>query len=86
MPEETEGQLIGKVTHYFPHVEAAVLELTEALKVGDTVRIAGGEVDFTQQIESMQVDRQPVEAAKPGDSVALKVDQKVKEGYRVYKV
>lgn len=81
-----EGRLIGKVTHYFPHVEAAVLELTETLKVGDTIRIAGGETDFTQEVESMQIDRQPVEFANPGDPVAIKVNQKVKEGYKVYKL
>ena len=81
-----EGKLIGKVSHYFPHVEAAVLELTEDLKVGDTIRIAGGEVDFTQTVDSMQVDKQPVDKAKPGDSIAVKVSQKVKEGYRVYKI
>lgn len=84
--EQQEGKFIGKVTHYFPHVEAAVLELTEPLRVGDTIRIAGGEVDFTQQVESMQIERQPVDSAKPGDSVAVKVVQKVKEGYKVYKL
>lgn len=84
--QEQQGQLIGKVTHYFPHVEAAVLDLTESLKIGDTIRIVGGEVDFTQQVDSMQIERQPIKEAKPGDSVAIKVAQKVKEGYKVYKL
>lgn len=34
----------------------------------------------------MQIDRQPVEKAKKGDDVAIKVDQKVKEGEEVEKV
>jgi len=87
MPEETEeGKLIGKVTHYFPHVGAAVLELSSELKVGDTIRIVGGETDFTQQVESMQIERRPVKEVGPGDNVAVKVAQKVREGYKVYKV
>ena len=82
----TEGRLIGRVTHYFPHVGAAVLELNEPLKVGDTIRIVGGQVDFTQQVESMEIDRKKVNEAKPGEAVAVLVKEKVREGYRVYKL
>jgi putative protease len=86
MPEEVEGQLIGKITHYFGNIGVAVIELSDTLKVGDTIRIVGGETDFNQTVESMEVEHQKVEEAKPGDSVGLKVDQKVREGYKVYKV
>lgn len=87
MAEEIqEGKLIGRVTHYFPHVEAAVLELTDRLTVGDTIRIIGGDTDFTQQVKSMQIDRKDVQEAKPGENVAIKVAQRVREGYRVYKI
>lgn len=81
-----EGQLVGKITHYFSNIEVAVIELSEVLKVGDTIRVVGGETDFTQTVESMEVEHQKVQEAKPGDSVGLKVDQKVREGYKVYKV
>ncbi|KKU86729.1 MAG: hypothetical protein A2667_02175 [Candidatus Wildermuthbacteria bacterium RIFCSPHIGHO2_01_FULL_47_27] len=84
MPEE--GQLIGKVTHYFSHIAVAVLELSDSLSVGDTIRIVGGETDFNQPVDSMEVEHEKVEKAKPGDSVGLKVAQKVREGYKVYKV
>ena len=81
-----EGQLIGRVTHYFGNIGVAVIELTEALKIGDNIRIVGGETDFTQTVESMEVEHQKVQEAKAGDSIGLKVDQKVREGYKVYKV
>lgn len=81
-----EGKLIGKVSHYFSNIGVAVLELSGALKVGDTIRIAGGEVDFTQQVDSMEIDHKKVDTAKKGDSAGLKVDQKVREGYKVYKI
>jgi len=86
MPEEIEGKLIGKITHYFGKIGVAVIELSDTLKVGDTIRIVGGEADFTQNVDSMEIEHQKVEEAKAGESVGLRVDQKVKEGYSVYKV
>lgn len=88
MADETleEGKLIGKITHYFSHIGVAVIELSDNLNVGDTIRITGGDVDFTQNVDSMEIEHQKVEAAKPGDSVGLKVEQKVRDGYKVYKI
>ena len=90
MAEETsppeEGKLIGKVTHYFSKIGVVVIDLSESLKVGDTIRIVGGETDFTQAVESMECEHQKIQEAKPGDSVGLKVQQKVREGYKVYKL
>lgn len=85
MPEE-EGKLIGKVTHYFSKIGVGIIELTDKLKAGDNIRISGGEADFTQTAESMEVDHQKVQEAKPGDSVGLKVNKKIREGYKVYKI
>jgi putative protease len=81
-----EGKLIGKVTHYFGKIGVAVIKLEDNLKVGDTIRIVGGETDFTQTVESMEVEHQKIQEAKPGDSVGLKISQKVREGYKVYKI
>ena len=81
-----EGKLIGKVTHYFSNIGVAVIELSDSLKVGDTIRIVGGETDFNQVVESMEVEHQKVEEAKSGDSVGLKVSQKVRDGYKAYKL
>ena len=91
MPQETalpeEGKLIGKVTHYFGNIGVAVIELTDNLKVGDNIRISGGEmVDFTQTVDSMEIEREKVQEAKAGDSIGLKIEQKVREGYKVYKL
>jgi len=89
MPEETpleEGKLVGRVTHYFSKIGVAVIELSDDLKVGDTIRIVGGMTDFTQVVESIEIEHQKVQEAKAGDSVGLKVAQKVREGYKVYKL
>jgi putative protease len=81
-----EGKFIGKITHYFGKIGVAVIELEDTLKVGDTIRIVGGETDFTQTVESMEIEHQKVKEAKAGQSVGLKVAQKVREGYKVYRL
>lgn len=86
MTEEIEGKLIGHITHYFGNIGVAVIELTDKLKEGEEIRIIGGETDFNQTAESMEVDRQKVKDVKKGDSVGLRVAQKVREGYKVYKI
>ncbi len=88
MPGENfeEGKLIGKIAHYFGNIGVAVIELSGKLKEGETIRIVGGETDFTQAVDSMEVEHQKIKEGKKGDSVGLKVEQKVREGYKVYKV
>jgi putative protease len=84
VPEE--GKLIGKVTHFFSHINVAVIELSGILNAGDTIRITGGDVDFSQKVGSMEIEHEKVESAKPGDSVGMKVEQKVRDGYKVYRL
>ncbi len=78
-------KLVGKVDHYFDKIQVAAMKLEDSLKVGDTIRIEGGSVAFTQQVASMQIEHESVNAAKKGDEVGFKVKQKVREGYRVFK-
>jgi len=85
--EKEEGKLIGKITHYFGNIEVAVIELSGTLKTGDNIRIVGGEdTDFTQPVGSMEMEHEKVETAKKGQAIGLKVSEKVREGYKVYKV
>ncbi len=83
-----EGELIGKVSHYFDRAGVAILELAGTLKVGDTIRIVGGKdaPSFTQVVDSMEIEHQKIQSAKKGDSFGLKMSQEVKEGYKVYKL
>ncbi len=87
MPQEglDEKKLIGQVVHFFDQIGVAVIELSKAMKVGDQIRFVGGETDFTQDVTSMEVDHQKIDKAKAKQEVGMKVDQKVRPGYRVYK-
>jgi len=76
---------IGVVSHYFDHVKVAAIKLTAALKVGDSVEFRGGEVDFEQKIGSMQIQNEKVEKAKKGEEIGIKVKEKVRKGYKVFK-
>ncbi|MCX8194708.1 MAG: hypothetical protein N3G22_01190 [Candidatus Micrarchaeota archaeon] len=77
---------VGRITHYFPKVGVAVVELTSPLSIGETIKIEGKEGSFTQKVESMQIDHVAVGEARPGQSIGLKVAQRAKEGGFVYKV
>lgn len=81
-----EEKEIGKVTHYFGKISVAILELTAGLKVGDTIHIKGHTDDFTQKVESMQIEHENVDEAQPGQSIGMKVIQKAHEGDVVYLV
>jgi hypothetical protein len=77
---------IGEVTHYFNHISVAVLNLSGELKVGDTVRFLGTSIDFTQTIDSMEIEHQKVPTAGPKQEVALKTSQAVHKGTEVLKI
>ena len=86
-PMVKKGKPVGKVTHYYGHIKVGVIKLASPLKVGDEIRILGGEnTDFSQKISSMQIDHEKISKAKKGDAVGLKVSKKVREGYKVYKI
>jgi len=84
---DKEGKLIGKVTHYFDKIKVMVVELAESLESGDTIRIIGGEsTDFEQKVGSMEVEHKKIKQGKKGESVGLEAKDKVREGYKVYKI
>jgi len=77
---------IGKVTHYFARLNVAVLSLTDSLSVGDRIRIRGRSTDLEQTVDSMQIEHKAVPQVGPGQEVALRVIERVREGDLVYRV
>jgi putative protease len=77
---------IGKVFTYFSKVGVAGIKLTGTIAIGDTIHIKGATTDFEQKVESMQIEREPVEKAGEGQSVGIKVKDRVRPNDRVYKV
>ena len=82
MPEEE----IGMVTDFFARPVVAGIQLTAKLEVGDKIHIKGHSTDIEMVVDSMQIDRRDVPEAKPGDSIGVKVPDRVRKGDHVYKV
>jgi translation elongation factor EF-1alpha len=83
--EEENLVEVGRITHFFSKINVAVIELKVALSVGDTVAIKGPTTDFEQPVDSMQIEHKNVQRAEPGQSIGLKVIQRVRETDLVYK-
>jgi putative protease len=77
---------IGKVMRYFAKIGVAAIRMEAILSVGETIHIQGHTTDFTQQVDSIQIENQGVEKAGPGADVGIKVDDRVREHDIVYKV
>ncbi len=80
------AKTLGKVTHYFDHLEVAVIKLAKdaSLKIGDSVQFKGSSTDFSQKVSSLQKDHKEVSSVKAGDDFGLKVDKPVREGDEVH--
>jgi putative protease len=80
-------QQIGKITHYFGKIGVAAIEISDGeLHVGDTIHVVGHTSDFTQVVESMQLDNQAVETAGPGQTIGVKVPEHAREHDKVFVV
>ena len=77
---------IGKITKYYSKIGVAVIELSSTIKTGDKILIRGATTDFSQTVDSLQVEKQTIQEAGAGKEVALKVNEKVRENDTVFLV
>jgi putative protease len=78
---------IGVVEHYFDKISVAAIRITDGeLRVGDKIHIKGHTSDFEQMIDSIQIEHASVESAKQGDSIGIKVSERVREHDEVFKI
>ena len=77
---------VGRVTHYFTRISVAVVELSDKLSIGDKILIQGATTNFEQTVQSMQIEHKNITTAEAGQSIGLKVEQRVREGDKVYKI
>ena len=78
---------IGTVTHYYNHIHVAGVTITDSeLRKGDTIHVKGHTSDFEQKVESMEIDHEAVEVARPGDQIGLMVIEHAREHDTVYVV
>ena len=70
---------IGQVTHYYGHLSVAAVSLKEPVAIGERIHIRGHTTDLVQEIGSLEVEHAAVDGAGPGDDVALRVDEHVRD-------
>ena len=79
-------EIIGTVSDFFAHPVVAGIELTAALKIGDKIHIKGHTTELEMTVGSIQIDNDQVTEAKAGDSIGVKVSDRVRSGDSVYKI
>lgn len=85
--QTSEERSVGTVIEYFARPEVAAIQITEGeIKMGDTLRFKGATTNFEQKVESMQIDRIAVQSAKAGQSVGIKVKERVRQHDKVFVV
>lgn len=77
---------VGKITHYYSHLNVAVLQLTDHLRIGELIHILGHTTDFIQKVTSLEINHHHVIEVKPGEDVALKVIEPVHVHDVIYRV
>ena len=78
---------VGVITHYFPHVEAAVVKMTRGtLSLGDTIIVNGHTTDFKTIVKTMQLEHTSIDIASVGQEIGMGVKAKVREHDVVYKL
>ncbi len=85
-PKEEKEREVGKVFTYYSHVNVAGVNLTDTLNVGDTILIKGRTTNFKQTIDSIQVEHENVDSAGKGDSIGIKVKDRVRPNDTIYVV
>jgi translation elongation factor EF-1alpha len=83
--EHDPADAIGTVTHYFSHLSVAAVQLDKPLRQGERIHVKGHTTDLVQTVDSLQVDHTPIAEAKPGDDVALHVNDHVRDHDKIYR-
>ena len=78
---------VSVVTNFFSKIMVAAVEVKKgSICKGDVLRYKGHTTDFTDTVASMEIERQPIEEAREGDIIGLKVKERVRENDKVYRV
>ena len=86
MADKKADKKIGTVIHFYDKILVAIVKLTAPLKTGTEVKFKHGDNEFTQTIDSMEIEHKPITIAKKGDEIGVKIKQAVKEKTEVYLV
>lgn len=82
-----KAKRIGKIIHYYGKIKVGVIKLSDILSVGDEIIVKSKtEERFKQKVSSIEIDGKKVKKAKKGQSIGLKMKDKAREDYLVFKL
>ena len=82
-----DGDQVGVVLNFYAKPSVAAIKVTSgSIKKGDLLKYKGYTTDFTEEVAGIEINNQPVEEAKAGDLIGIKVKERVRENDKVYKV
>ncbi len=78
---------VGTVTHYYPKAHAAIVHVDKGtIHIGDTIHVVGNRDDVTAKVKRIEIEHEPVNEARKGQSVGVQIDTPVHEKAEVYLV
>jgi len=78
---------VGVVINFYAKPGVAAVKMTRGtIKKRDILKYKGHTTDFTEAVSSMEIENQSVEKAQEGDFVGVKVQERVRENDKVYRV
>ena len=83
-PKAPKKKQVGTVTRFFDKISVAAIKLEQPLRVGNKVAIEGPAGSLEQVVDSMQIDRKPIQQGAPGQEIAIKVTKAVHENDKVF--
>jgi putative protease len=81
-----EKKMIGKISHFYPKISVAVVDLDDTLRVGDRISVERETGSFEQTVDSIQIEHENIHEAKKGQSIGLRVNERTREGAKVFKI
>lgn len=83
---EPQYEKVGRIAHFYSKASVAVVELSAPLNKGDKITIRGSTTNIEQTVDSMETEHKQIPTAQAGQSVGMKVADRVRENDIVYKV
>jgi hypothetical protein len=85
--KKIRGERIGTVSHYFTKIQVCVVNIEKSLNVGDTIEVRRGNENLgKEKIQSMQINHIPIEQARKGEEIGMKMKAQAKSGDTIYKI
>ena len=80
-----EKVLVGHITHYYPKIRVALIDLKhKGLNVNENIQIEGEKTFIEQKVDSMEMKNKEIKKAKKGEEVGIKVKEKVYNNDNVF--